>query len=154
MNELIKLYNPANSDALTSEQVEAMQHLTTDEIKMLARAFPNTAFQNAYLLIIDKNVDIRKQPPTATSWENLYNLHSRHGLTNWVAYNYRRNIKRVALIPEPIGEVGPVLDLSDTELISLPGFKTAPTTDRNELFDFDRKIELKKIRKTKKQKDA
>jgi len=150
MTDILSLYNPANAAALTEEQIAAMQLLTTAEIRQLAIAYPNKAFHNAYLLIVDRNVDIKKQPPSATSFENLYNLRAKHGLENWVAYNFRTNFKRNVLQPVAKQEVGRVLDLSDTELMSLPGFKTAPTIEgQPDIVDAGKEIQVKKINKKK-----
>lgn len=124
MTDLVKLYNPANAASLTPEQVASMQNLTSDEIKELASAYPNATMQRAYLLIIDKSKQVDKQLPALSSFQNLWNLRERNGLKNYVAYNFRGNYKEKSIIINNRQKRSEVLDLSDTELLTLPGFKT------------------------------
>lgn len=124
--DLIKLYNPANASALKPDEIAALQKLTNDELKQLAKAYPNSVMQKAFLLIVDGRKDPAKQIPTLSTFENLYNLRIRHSL-NYIAINFKGNTS-----PKFINPVKPrrseVVDLSDTELMSLPGFKTANET--------------------------
>jgi len=126
MSDLTKLYNPANAAALTPEQIEGLQKLTSAEIKELATAYPNTSVPSAYLLIIDGSKPVDKQLPSLSSFENLYNLRERNGMKNYVAFNFKGGYRArtVSTIKPRKTEV---VDLSDTELMSLPGFKTANT---------------------------
>lgn len=124
MTDLVKLYNPANADSLTPEQVEGLQKLTSAEIKELAIAYPNATMQRAYLLIIDSTKPVEKQLPTLNSFENLYNLREKNGLRQYVAYWFKGTYKPRMISP---GFQRPkkveVVDLSDEELLTLPGFK-------------------------------
>ena len=150
MSDIVKLYNPANADALTAADIDNLQHLTTDQIRELAVAYPNSAYQNAYLLIVDKTKDARSQSPSATSFENLYNLHAKHGLVNYVAFNFRRNFRRAPVVSVPKGQPGPVMDLSDTELMSLPGFKVLPAIDTDPvIIDEGKSVKVTKVKKEK-----
>lgn len=124
MNDIVKLYNPANAAALTPEQVEGLQKLTSAEIKQLALAYPNSVMQKAFLLIIDSSKQIGKQLPALSTFENLYNLRERNGQKNFVAYMFRSGYKPVRVTPIRVKK-SEVLDLSDVELKELPGFKTA-----------------------------
>jgi hypothetical protein len=123
MIDIVKLYNPANAASLTPEQIEGLQFLSDDELKQLALAFPNKVMITAYLLIIDKSKPLNKQIPNLNTFEGLYNLRAKNGLKNYVAFNFKANYK-----PKTITPVKPrkteVKDLSDTELLRLPGFKT------------------------------
>jgi len=150
MSDIVKLYNPANAAALTAAEIENLQYLTTDEIKELATAYPNGAYQNAYLLIIDTTKDRVRQIPAASSFQNLYNLRAKHGLVNFVIQNFRTNYSRKTIQPVAKGKPGPVLDLSDTELMSLPGFKTLPEINQDPVTVSPvGQVQVKKIKKVK-----
>lgn len=129
MSELVKLYNPANAAALTPEQIEGLQKLTTDQIRELAKAYPNSSMTRAYLLIVDGTKEAHKQLPSLSTFENLLNLRTKNGLEKYVAFNFQGRYKPTAIIPSKARKTE-VLDLSDTELKTLPGFKT-----KNENFE-------------------
>lgn len=122
MTDHVKLYNPANASSLTPEQVAGLQKLTSSEIKELAVAYPNMSLQRAYLLIIDNSKPVGKQLPALSSFENLWNLREKNGLRNFVAYSFKGSYKPNNSVPVKTKKVE-VLDLSETELMSLPGFK-------------------------------
>lgn len=124
MTDNVKLYNPANASSLTSEQIEGLQKLSSSEIKELAEAYPNMTMNRAYLLIVDGTKPADKQLPTLSTFENLYNLRERNGQRNYVAYNFRGVYKPTTIAPIK-AKRSEVLDLSDTELMVLPGFKAA-----------------------------
>ena len=131
MTDLVKLYNPASAAALTPDQIAGLQRLTDAELKELAKAYPNISMQRAYLLIIDTRKPAHKQLPTLSSFENLYNLRTKNAMKSYVAYGFKGVNK-----PKPVNVKGKsvkrkveVLDLSDAELLSLPGFKTIPATE-------------------------
>lgn len=124
MTDLVKLYNPANADSLTPEQVEGLQKLTSAEIKELAIAYPNSTMQRAYLLIIDSTKPVEKQLPTLNSFENLYNLREKNGLRQYVAFGFKGTYKPRMISPNfQRPRKVEVVDLSDEELLTLPGFK-------------------------------
>lgn len=125
MTDLVKLYNPANASALTSEQILGLQKLTSEQIKELATAYPNMTMQRAYLLIIDGSKPPDKQLPTLSSFENLWNLREKNGQRKIVAYNFKGNYKSKAGSVPVRAARREVRDLSDEELLTLPGFKTA-----------------------------
>lgn len=127
MSDLVKLYNPANAGALTPEQLSGLQKLTSAEIKELALAYPNMTMQRAYLLIVDGTKPSGKQLPSLSSFENLWNLREKNGLRNFVAFGFKGTYKPAPSIPGK--RKTEVRDLSDTELMSLPGFKTATKTE-------------------------
>lgn len=148
MNEspVVSLYNPANAAALTPEQIDGLQKLTSEEIKQLAKAYPNASMQRGYLLIIDSSKPIDKQLPVLNSFENLYNLRERNGQRNWVAYQFKGNYKPVPVIQNikrTSAKKSEVLDLSDEELMSLPGFKAGKEEIQSET------VAVKKVRKKK-----
>lgn len=125
MSKLIDLYSPANAAALTPEQLENLQKLTSAEIKELAVAFPNiTTGGRHYLLIIENTKPIEKQIPHLSTFENLWNLREKNNLKQWVAYAFRGNYKPKSITPVKARR-SEVLDLSETELMNLPGFKNA-----------------------------
>lgn len=131
MTDIVKIYNPANASALTKEQIDKLQTLTSDEIKELAKAYPNMTMSRAYLLIVDKTKPAEKQLPALSSFENLWNLREKNGLRNYVAFRFRDNYKPVqagsTLKRGSIARRTEVLDLSEKELLNLPGFKTSDT---------------------------
>lgn len=122
MSDLVKLYDPANASALTPEQIEGLQKLTSAEIKQLATAYPNMTMNRAYLLIIDGTKPASKQLPALSTFENLYNLREKNGQRNYVAYNFKGVYKPTSVAPVRARRTE-VIDLSDTELMVLPGFK-------------------------------
>jgi hypothetical protein len=129
MTDLVKLYNPANAAGLTPDQVAGLQKLTDGELKELAKAYPNVTMQRAYLLIIDTRKSPDKQLPTLSSFENLYNLRTKNNMKSYVAYNfkgYKAPNKLVTNKGKSVKKKVEVLDLSDAELLTLPGFKSIP----------------------------
>lgn len=146
MSDLIKLYNPANAAALTPQQVAGLQDLTSAEIKELAAAYPNLSMQRAYLLIIDKTKPIEKQLPALSSYENLWNLREKNGLRNFVAFGFKGVYKAIPQKPKRTE----VLDLSETELLSLPGFKTAGKSNDLKPVEINHPPEEVKVTKVKK----
>jgi len=142
--DLVKLYNPANAASLTPEQIEGLQSLTSDQIKELAKAYPNMVMQRGYLLIIDSKSKSVKQLPALSSFENLWNLREKNGQRSWVAYGFKGNYKPNSQKRIQVKKTE-VLDLSDEELMTLPGFKkTAEST-----IEMPTEVKVKKIRKTK-----
>jgi hypothetical protein len=150
MTDLVTLYNPANAAGLTPEQTEGLQSLTSAQIKELATAYPNARMQRAYLLIIDSRKPVEKQLPALSTFENLYNVRERNGMGYYVAYQFKGNYKpapitqqRTRVSSRPQTEV---LDLSDTELMALPGLKTG-----NEELPTE-EVQVTKVKRGKKKK--
>ncbi len=145
MSDLVKIYNPASAASLTTEQIDGLQKLTNDEIRELALAYPNRLFPTPYLLIIDSKKEVLRQIPNASTFENLYNLRVRNGLSNYVAFNFRANYR-----PVNVTKLQPkrteVIDLSDEELMSLPGFRA-----KNEIFPAET-VQVKKVKRVPKDK--
>ncbi len=120
MSDIVKLYNPANAASLTPEQLEGLKQLTNAQIKELAQAYPNLTMARAYLLIINTK---QKNPlPQLSTFENLYNLRVKNNQSQYVANGYKGIYKTTSVKRTAKQEF---LDLSDSELMSLPGFKTA-----------------------------
>lgn len=146
MTDVVTLYNPANAAALTPEQIDGLQKLSSAEIKELAKAYPNSSSQRAYLLIIDGSKPVEKQLPSLSTFENLYNLRERNGKKNYVAYQFKGTFKPVPVSQQRMSK-GPrrteVMDLSDQELMTLPGFKAGEETMPEEV------VKVKKVRKKK-----
>lgn len=129
MTDIIKLYNPANAAALTPDQLQGLQKLDSAQIKELATAYPNMIMQRAYLLIIDSRKPAEKQLPALSSFENLWNLREKNGLRHYVAYAFRSSYKAPQKSAIPVrAKKSEVVDLSETDLLNLPGFKT-PTRE-------------------------
>lgn len=136
MSDLVKLYNPANSASLTPDQLEGLQKLSSPEIKELAQAYPNMSMQRAFLLIKNSSKPLDKQLATLSSYENLWNLREKNGLRQYVAVgfkgNYKTNTPARTLKTE-------VMDLSEVEMLNLPGFKKDEPAQE---------VKVRKIRKT------
>lgn len=149
MSDLVKLYNPANAASLTPEQIAGLQELNSAQIKELAVAYPNMTMQRTYLLIIDSSKPLEKQLPNLSTFENLWNLREKNGLRKFVAYNFKGNY-RSRPVAHVKGKTSQVLDLSDTELLTLPGFKTAVNSlpDTTET-GADLQVKVTKIKKQK-----
>lgn len=141
MTDLIKLYNPANSGSLTPEQLEGMQKLTSPEIKELAIAYPNLTMQRAYLLIIDSTQPPGKQLARLSTFENLWNLREKNAQRNYVAYGFKGAVQAKSL-PTKAKKVE-VLDLSEVELMDLPGFKSKDKVEPAQ------EVKVVKVKKTK-----
>lgn len=142
MTDLVKLYNPANSASLTEEQILGLQNLNSTELKELAIAYPNMTMNRAYLLIIDGSKPAENQLPTLSTFENLWNLRERNGLKDYVAFNFKGAYRPTPAMTNVKVKRQEVLDLSETELMSLPGFKTANTSHAPQ------EVLVKKINKT------
>ncbi len=154
MTDLVKLYNPANAAALTPEQIAVLKTLTSPQIKELATAFPNMTMQRAYLLIVDGSKPIDKQIPTLSTFENLWNLREKNGLRQFVAMNFK-GIYKVKPVPQKgfKPKKQEVLDLSETELMVLPGFKTKEVKPETQITEVKKtaptEVKVRKIRKSK-----
>lgn len=120
--EIVKLYNPQNAAGLKPEQIEEMRTLTFDQIKALAKEYPNRT-SRAYLYIVDtkSKIPIEKQLPSLSTWENLYNLIAKHNL-KFVATGFRGQVKQTVRSSNVRPRRSVVVDLSDAELMDLPGF--------------------------------
>lgn len=126
MTDIVKLYNPANAAALTPDELQGLQKLDSAQIKELATAYPNVTMQRAFLLIIDSRKPAEKQLPALSSFENLWNLREKNGLRHYVAFAFRNNYKAPSSknATSVRAKKSEVVDLSETELRNLPGFKT------------------------------
>lgn len=131
MSEIVKIYNPANAAALTPEQNEGLQKLTTEQIGQLAKAYPNGT-GGAYLLIVDGSKPANKQLPTLSTFQNLYNLHTKNGMKQFVPFAFKGNYKPQRVNVPMRARRQEVVDLSDQELLTLPGFKTGVGTNKEE----------------------
>lgn len=151
MTDLVKLYNPANAAALTPEQIQGLQNLTSPQIKELALAYPNMTMQQAYLLIIDSKSKLPKerQLPTLSTFENLWNLREKNGLRNFVASAFKGAVKPKAIQPTRPRK-SEVLDLSDVELMTLPGFKVKDSVIPENVIEIPAEVvTVTKVKKTK-----
>lgn len=153
MSDLVKIYNPANAGTLSKEQLDGLQQLSSSDIRELATAYPNASMQRPYLLIIDKTKPVHKQLPALSSFENLYNLRERNGLRQYVPFAFRANYRPAQINPK--SKKVEIVDLSDTELMVLPGFKkpipeiiSEPVTNKEN----DLKVNVTKVKRIKKEK--
>lgn len=145
-SDLITLYNPANAAALTPEQIEGLQKLTSAEIKELATAYPNVSMQRAYLLIVDSRQAPEKQLPSLSSFENLWNLREKNSMRHFVAFAFKGSYKAKTVTPMKARRTE-VLDLSDVELMNLPGFKKSGAVELNMPVSEEMRVKVTKIKK-------
>jgi hypothetical protein len=145
MTDLVKLYNPANASALSKEEVDGLQKLNSTQIRELAQAYPNQTMQRAYLLIIDSKLPANRQIPAMSSFENLYNLREKNGMRQYVAFAFKGNYKPTQVVTTKKNVQ--IVDLSDTELMHLPGFKKPIPQEGAG----DMEIKVTKVKRTKKQ---
>lgn len=115
-----KTYNPQTSASLKKADLDAMRNLTSEEISELAKAYPNKASQNAYLVLADKTKEDKDQIYPLSTWQNLHDLH-KIGQTNFVAAGFKDAFER------PVGDVptAPAQDLTGEDLTKAEGTKTA-----------------------------
>lgn len=120
--QLIQKFNPATLGNLTAEDVEIMRNLTTDQIDVLAKAYPNQPHRKAYLRLYDKNVPAAKQLYSLSTWQNLRNLRkfqSKNNLVAWDAFNLKASVSAPVKSMTPVaGAQSPrkkVVDLTPKE---------------------------------------
>jgi len=139
MSDIVKLYNPANAAALTAEEIAGLQTLTNQDLKELSTAYPNSMSSKAYLLILNSLSKNKRELPALSTFGNLYNLRTKNGQKGYVAIGFRGQFKPNPIAPQSKRKQE-VLDLSDTELLTLPGFKT---------IDNETVVKVKKVKKEK-----
>lgn len=124
MSDFLKLYNPQNASTLTPEQIAGLQSLTLEQIKQLAVAYPNRIYNKGYLLVKDTKgrVPMERQLPSLSTFENLYNLITKNNFKSYVAVGFKGQTQARTNVKPRRQEV---VDLSDADLMHLPGFKLA-----------------------------
>lgn len=83
---LIDIYNPRNASSLTQEQIDNMGKLTDEQIGQLAKAYPNSDSNFAYLILYDENA--RKQNYARSTWANLYHLRTKNKAKQYSALTF------------------------------------------------------------------
>lgn len=123
--ELIQKFNPATAGGLTEADVATMRGLTTDQIGVLAKAYPNQGHLRPYLLLHDSAVPDNKQLYPLSSWQNLYNLHKYHSRKNFTAFTFKALLTAPKKTPAlrglrpAVATAGKVVDLSSAEAAQL-----------------------------------
>lgn len=115
-----KTYNPKTAASLKKSDLDAMQNLTSEDISQLAKTYPNTASQNAYLVLKDKTKEDKDQIFPLSTWQNLHDLH-KIGQTNFVAVGFKDAFDR----PTDTVPTAPPQDLTGEDLTKAEGTKTA-----------------------------
>lgn len=137
--ELIQKFNPAAAGQLTEGDIAVLRGLSTDQIGVLAKAYPNSATQRPYLLLHDSSLADNKQLYPLSTWQNLYNLHKFHSRKNFTPFTFKAlyTVSRKAPTIPGIRTAGPggakVVDLSSTQAADLlrqnfPGTAAATAT--------------------------
>lgn len=122
--ELIQKFNPATAGGLTDADLAIMRGLTTEQIAVLAKAYPNNGHQRPYLLLADASLPENKQLFPLSTWQNLHSLHKFHSKTNFSAYTFKALFKPAGKIPtiagvRSDGPGGKVVDLSSKQAADL-----------------------------------
>lgn len=116
----IERFNPARAKELTVEDLAAMQGLTVEDLKELAKAYPNSPSQAAYLILLDTKKKPKEQLYSLSTWANLYNLH-KLGQTHFAALSFKSVFNK----SEQNLKVAPVQDLTTEEKTNAPGLTKA-----------------------------
>lgn len=127
--EDVSIYNPANAHSLTAEQLAAMKDFTKEDLKQLAKAFPNTA-KGAFLVLEDRTKKAKDQINPLSTWQNLFNLYVQ-GNTNFFAVGYKSTFVKKK---NPL-KVAPVQDISEDDAkaeLKKAGEQTAKETTGEE----------------------
>lgn len=86
--ELVQKFNPANAANITAEDVEIMHNLTTEQLDVLAAAYPNQPNRKPYIRLYDKNLKENKQLYQLSTWQNLRNLRKFSNKTNLIPWEF------------------------------------------------------------------
>lgn len=127
-DELITKFNPANAGTLSEEDLTNFRALTTEQIGVLAKAYPNSPSRRPYLVLFDHNVKPDKQLYSLSTYQNLYNVRKFSNLNSIVPYDFKlavfpiRERQRAQVKPSRVGKGGAiapgkkiVVDLSANE---------------------------------------
>lgn len=114
----LSIFNPAHANGLTDEQIISMQSLSHEQVKELAKLFPNRGINTAYLVLKDKNKTDAEQLNPLSTWENLHNLH-RAGLKHFTAVGFRDRFQSTI----SKAETAPLLDLTEEDIKEAQGLK-------------------------------
>lgn len=123
-DELIQKFNPATAGGLTEKDLAIMRGLTTEQIGVLAGAYPNNAHQRPYLLLADSTLPENKQLFPLSTWQNLHTLHKYHAKKNFSAFTFKvlfTPTKKAPSLPGVRSAVNPgkVVDLSSNQAAEL-----------------------------------
>ena len=75
-------FAPENLGNLTDADITAMQNFTDEELGELAKAYPNKATGNNYLLLFDTTIADNRQTFPQSSYAILFSLRKKHGQKN------------------------------------------------------------------------
>lgn len=120
IEEILTAFNPENKEALNDEQKIKLGSLTDEELKALAKAFPNKPTNNTYLVLFDTKIDNKKQLGIRSTWQNLYNLRVLSHQRQWIAYGFARDIPK-SQVTGRLLKVSGVQDISNEEKLKQPG---------------------------------
>lgn len=127
---LVETYNPANAKNLSAEQIHYMRTFTLEEIAILAKAYPNQARSNNYLVLFNKNVADNKQSYQLSTYSNLKSLWAL-GKKEFSIFTFRTlfsNPSQAQASARAIKKDGKVVDLTDKDLNDAAGLKKGTET--------------------------
>lgn len=122
MSDLIQLYNPQNARALSSKEIEAMQHFSNEQIEELAKAYPNQPRGNNYLVLINTQLPANEQVYQLSTWQNLAALR-RLNQGHFSAYSFNTVFNNKDTPKVGVSLPAKVVDLSSADLSQAQGFK-------------------------------
>ncbi len=102
----IQIYDPSNAKNLTEEQIAGLANLTIEEIRELAKAYPNKATGKAYLVLRDTRKKDKDQLFPRSTWQNFSNL-LKQGAKHFAVISYVEifSKKKVALKTAPLQDL-------------------------------------------------
>jgi hypothetical protein len=121
--EIVIVFNPDNAATMPEAFLQFMPHLTGEQIRALAEAYPNKPTGNSYLVLMDSSKKENQLYPRST-WQNLFNLRRVGGTAakTMVAFTFASRFqerKNISL------STSPVQDISNKEP-GLPGIQVSP----------------------------
>lgn len=122
-DEIIELFNPANAQSLPEEALNLMPMLTDEHLKVLAKAYPNQATNNSYLILKDTAATGRELYPRST-FANLLAAKNLGGKKTLVALTFTSRFDGTDKSKPSTLRTSPIQDLTTKE--GLPGLTTSP----------------------------
>ena len=127
----VETYNPSNATNLSDEDKQKFQSLSKEDVAELAKAYPNTAQNNNYLLLFDKRLPADKQIFQLSSWANLEYLY-KLGQDHFIPYGFRGQESTQTIAQPAQAPAKTTVDLSEADVQNAEGLKQAPVVDLND----------------------
>lgn len=102
-HELIQKFNPNNWQSLTDDDRKVLRELSTEQIGVLAKAYPDNPQKRSYLVLHDKKLTDNKQLYQMSTFEKLYNLRKYSNMSNFSVFDFLENWKQTHIKQQPQG---------------------------------------------------